>query len=124
MTRFSPMSGTTSASVPIAAIFTKCGSRFSPRPLVPQQRLHDLQRHADTGKRLLGIRAVGSLRIDDGQRVGQRRLRLVMIRDDEIDAELARPLAPPQPPRMPQSTDTMTRAPAACSRSTVAGCRP
>ena len=33
MTRFSPTSGTTSASVPIAATLRKCGSNSGPRPL-------------------------------------------------------------------------------------------
>ena len=63
MTRFSPTSGTTSASVPIAAIFTNAGSQFvAPGSLA--QRLHQLQRHADAGEVLVRIGAVVPLRVD------------------------------------------------------------
>ena len=57
MTRFSPTSGTTSASVPMAAIFTNAGSqRLAAGSLA--QRLHELERDADAGQVLVGIRAV------------------------------------------------------------------
>ena len=46
ITRFSPTSGTTSASVPMAATFRKCGSASAPRPAGGHQRLHELQRDA------------------------------------------------------------------------------
>ena len=67
-------SGTTSASVPIAATLTKCGSSSAPRPLCGEQRLHQLERDADAGQHLVRIRAVAPLRVDDGQRRRQRRL--------------------------------------------------
>ena len=55
MTRFSPTSGTTSASVPSAAIFTKRGSHLS-RPDRRAERLDELERHADAGEVLVRIR--------------------------------------------------------------------
>ena len=54
MTRFSPISGTTSASVPIAATLTNAGSQLV-RPGLSAQRLHQLQRHADAGEVLVRI---------------------------------------------------------------------
>ena len=89
MTRFSPTSGTTSASVPMAATLMKPGSQLS-RPARRHKRLHQLQRDADAGQVLVGIGAVVPLRIDHRQRRRQLRVRLVMIGDDQIDAELAR----------------------------------
>ena len=124
MTRFSPTSGTTSASVPIAAILTNAGSQAS-RPAFWHKRLHQLQRDADAGQVLVGIacsrRASG---LTTAQRRRQLGVGLVMVGDDEVDAELARRAAPRPAPRMPQSTETITWAPSACSRSMVAGCSP
>ena len=57
MTRFSPTSGTTSASVPIAATLMKPGSQLS-RPVCAAERLHQLQRDADAGQVLVRIAAV------------------------------------------------------------------
>ena len=57
MTRFSPTSGTTSASVPIAASLTKPGSQLLAAGAAAE-RLHQLQRDADAGEVLVGIRAV------------------------------------------------------------------
>ena len=54
MTRFSPTSGTTSASVPIAAILTNAGSHLL-RPGASAQRLHELERDADAGQVLVRI---------------------------------------------------------------------
>ena len=54
MIRFSPMSGTTSASVPIAATFTNAGSHARAAGL-RAQRLHQLQRHADAREVLVRI---------------------------------------------------------------------
>ena len=63
ITRFSPTSGTTSASVPIAAILTNAGSHFAlPGPCA--QRLHQLQRDADPGEMLVRIGAVVAFRVD------------------------------------------------------------
>ena len=89
MTRFSPTSGTTSASVPIAATLMKPGSQLS-RSGCAAQRLHQLQRDADAGEVLVGIAAVVPLRVDHRQRRRQLGVRLVMVGDDQIDAELAR----------------------------------
>ena len=61
MTRFSPTSGTTSASVPIAAILTNAGSHLL-LPGARAERLHQLQRDADAGQVLVGIGAVVALR--------------------------------------------------------------
>ena len=72
MTRFSPTSGTTSASVPIAAILTNAGSHLS-LPGARAQRLHQLQRDADAGEVLVGIGAVVALRVDHRERRRQRR---------------------------------------------------
>ena len=57
ITRFSPTSGTTSASVPIAAILTNAGSQRLAAGL-RAQRLHQLQRDADAGQVLVRVRAV------------------------------------------------------------------
>ena len=89
MTRFSPTSGTTSASVPMAAILTKAGQPLL-LPVRGAERLHELQRDADAGEVLVGIRAVVPLRVDDGERRRQRRARLVVVGDDEVEPELAR----------------------------------
>ena len=66
MTRFSPTSGTTSASVPMAAILTNPGSQLS-RPGRSAECLHHLQRDADAGERLVRVGAVAPLGIDDRQ---------------------------------------------------------
>ena len=89
MTRFSPTSGTTSASVPIAAILTNAGSHFALAG-THAQRLHHLQRDADAGEVLVRIRAVVPLGIDHGEGRRQRAFGLVMVGDDQIDAEFAR----------------------------------
>ena len=89
MTRFSPTSGTTSASVPMAAILTNAGSHLRLAGALAQ-RLHQLQRDADAGEVLVGIRAVVALGIDHRERRRQRAFGLVVIGDDQIDAELAR----------------------------------
>ena len=88
MMRFSPTSGTTSASVPIAATFTNAGSQFA-CPVRVAQRLHQLQRDADAGEVLVRIGAVVALRVDDRERLRQLGVGLVMIGDDQIDAQLA-----------------------------------
>ncbi len=91
---------------------------------VRAERLHQLQRDADA--REVSCRDTwqscrfGLITASAG---GSVSLGLVMVRDDQIDAELrARRAASPL--RMPQSTETMTRAPCACRRSIEAGCRP
>ena len=57
----------------------------------PAQRLNQLQRHTDTREVLVGIVAIVPLRIDHRDRVRQLGIRLVVIRDDQVDVELARP---------------------------------
>ena len=54
MTRFSPTSGTTSASVPIAATLMNPGSQLVAAGRAAE-RLHELQRDADAGQVLVGI---------------------------------------------------------------------
>ncbi len=88
MTRFSPTSGTTSASVPMAAILMKPGSQAVVARLAAE-RLHELQRHADTRQVLVRIGAIAALGIDHGERRRQFRVGLVMVGDDQIDAEFA-----------------------------------
>ena len=92
-------------------------------PGLPAERLHQLQGHADARQVLVRIRAVVALGVDDGERRRQLGVRLVVIRDDQVDAELARARAA-SAPRMPQSTETTSATPSACSRSIAAGCRP
>ena len=89
MTRFSPTSGTTSASVPMAAILMNPGSQLLASRLAAE-RLNELQRHADARQMLVRIRAVVALRVDHGERRRQLGVGLVMVGDDQIDAELAR----------------------------------
>ncbi len=89
MTRFSPTSGTTSASVPIAATFTKAGSQRV-LPGARAQRLHQLQRDADARQVLVRVGAVVPLRVDDRERRRQLAVGLVVVGDDQVDAELAR----------------------------------
>ncbi len=116
MMRFSPMSGTTSASVPMAATLTNAGSQPSASGS-HAQRLHQLQRHADAGEVLVGIGAVVPLRVDDRERLRQLGVGLVVVGDDQVEPERARVQAPPRrrgcrsPPRSPAVT------PSACSRS-------
>ena len=57
----------------------------------PAERLNQLQRHADARQILVRIVAVVPLRIDDRDRIWQLGIRLVVIGDDQIDVELARP---------------------------------
>ena len=122
MTRFSPTSGTTSASVPIAATLMKPGSQLlAAGPSA--ERLHQLQRDADPGQMLVGIAAIAALGVDHGER--RRQLVSgswwsVMMRS--TPSSRARRAA--SAPRIPQSTETTSATPSACSRSIAAGWRP
>ena len=89
ITRFSPTSGTTSASVPSAAILTKPGSHL-PFPARVHSACTSFSATPTPARCLSGIGAVVPLGVDHGERVGQRAFGLVVIRDDEIDAQLAR----------------------------------
>ncbi len=55
------------------------------------QRLDQLQRHADAGQMLVRIAAVGPLGIDDGEGARQFAVGLVVVGDDEVEAELGGP---------------------------------
>ncbi len=55
------------------------------------ERLHEFQRHTDARQVLVGIRAVVAFGIDHRDRVRQRALGLVVVGDDQIDAEFPRP---------------------------------
>ena len=89
MTRFSPTSGTTSASVPIAAIFTKAGShlrlagavRTAPAPASARRR----RRRGACRDRCSRAR-FGLITASAG---GSVAVRLVVVGDDQIDPELA-----------------------------------
>ena len=52
------------------------------------ERLNQLQRDAHTGKVLIGVGAVVTFRVDHREGVRQFGARLVMIRDDQVDAQL------------------------------------
>ena len=84
MTRFSPTSGTTSASVPIAAIFRNAGSHFSRPPSGTAPARSSARRRRRPGA--CRDTAVGALRIDHRERRRQRRLGLVVVGDDQVDA--------------------------------------
>ena len=90
MTRFSPTSGTTSASVPSAAILTKPGSHL-PLPARVQSACTSFSATPTPARCLSGYVQSWRLGLMTATRVGQRALGLVVIGDDEIDAELARP---------------------------------
>ena len=90
MTRFSPTSGTTSASVPMAAILTNAGSRLE-RSVRPHSACTSFNATPTPARFLSGYAAVVPLRVDHRERARQLDVRLVMVGDDEIDAELARP---------------------------------
>ncbi len=55
-----------------------------------EERLHELQRHAHAGQDFFRIRTVGTLRVDHGERRRQRRVGLMMVGHDQIDAEFPR----------------------------------
>jgi hypothetical protein len=54
------------------------------------QRLHELERDAHAGQVLVGIRTVVPLGIDDRDGIRQIAVGLVVVGDDEIEAQLAR----------------------------------
>ncbi len=90
MTRFSPTSGTTSASVPSAAIFTNAGSHFS-LPGAHAQRLHELERDADARQVLVRVAAIdGASGLSTATARGSSASGLVVIRDHHVHAEFRR----------------------------------
>ena len=123
MTRFSPTSGTTSASVPMAAILTNAGSQRRV-PGLRAQRLHQLQRDADAGQVLVGIGAVVPLRVDHRQRLRQLGVGLVVVGDDQIDAELARAARRLGAADAAVDRDDQLRRRRRAGDRCVAGCRP
>ena len=96
--RFSPVSGTTSATVAMATSLrndSADAAQLFRGPLESaQQRLHQLERHARAAQVLLGVAAVRPIGIEHGH--GRRQLRLgqVMIGDDHVDAQLVGARAP------------------------------
>ena len=59
-------------------------------PALHAQRLHQLQRDADAGEVLVRVRAVVPLRVDHRERLRQLGVRLVVVRDDQVEPERAR----------------------------------
>ena len=59
-------------------------------PVRGAETLNELQRHAHAGEVLVGIRAIVPLGIDDGNRRRQLGARLVVIRDDQVEAQFPR----------------------------------
>jgi len=55
------------------------------------ERLHQLERDADAGQVLVGIAAVVALRVDHGKAIGQIGIRLVVVGNDQVDAQVAGP---------------------------------
>ena len=107
MTRFSPTSGTTSASVPMAASSRKPGSQAS----------RDARRHnACTSFSATPTPARYLSGYEQSKRFGlmtancrrQRIVRFVMVGDDEVDAS-SRARRAASAPRMPQSTEMIAR---------------
>ena len=90
MTRFSPTSGTTSASVPIAAILTNAGSHLL-RPARPQSACTSFSATPTPARYLSGYEQSWRFGIQHGHRHRQLVVRLVVVGDDQVDAELARP---------------------------------
>ena len=122
MTRFSPTSGTTSASVPIAAIFTKAGIHFC-RPARSHSACTTLRATPTPARYLSGYEQSGRFGLmtaKAGGSVPSGSWWSVMIRS--TPSSLARRAA--SAARIPQSTDTISRTPSACSRSMAAGWRP
>ncbi len=87
------------------------------------ERLHELQRDADAREILVGIVAIVAPRVDDRDRDRQLGIGLVVIRDDQVDAQLARALRRLDAANAAVDRDDQ-RTPSACRRSNVSGCRP
>ena len=101
MMRFSPVSGTTSATVAMATILRNDSvirrTLSGGHPSVAEQRLHQLERHAGAAEIFFRIRAIGPIGIEHGQRRRQFGFRQVMIGDDHVDAEFVGARAPLRP---------------------------
>ena len=122
MTRFSPTSGTTSASVPIAAILTNAGSHLL-RPARPQSACTSLRATPTPARFLSGYVQSWRFGFSTATATGSSSSGSwwsVMIRS--TPSSRARRAA--SMPRMPQSTETISDTPSACSRSMAAGWRP
>ena len=89
MTRFSPTSGTTSASVPIAAILTNAGSHF-PLPARSHSACTSFSATPTPARFLSGYVQSCRLGLITASAGGSDAFGLVMIGDDQVDAELAR----------------------------------
>ena len=120
ITRFSPISGTTSATVAMA---TSLRNDFKTRDSFSagqsercKQRLHQLEGHAGAAEVLVGILAIAPVGIQYGERGRKLGLRQVMIGDDDVDAELAAARTTADA-RMPVSTLMISETPMAAARS-------
>ena len=89
MTRFSPMSGATSATVPMAAIFRSDSIEifFS---AAADQLAAELEGDADTRQLLERIGTTVLLRVQHGRCFGKSAGRQVVVGDDHVDAALDR----------------------------------
>ena len=89
--RFSPVSGTTSATVAIAASLRNDSATrrtFSAgQPMCGKQRLDQLERHTGAAQILFQVRAIRAIGIEHRERGRQVRLGQVMVRDDDVDAQ-------------------------------------
>ena len=88
MTRFSPVSGTTSATVAIATSFKNDSSSRSRRAgsnPKPRAALHQLQRDARAAQIFLRIGAIATVGIEHGERGRQFGFGQMMIGDDDVD---------------------------------------
>ena len=84
--RFSPTSGMTSATVPSAASSPYISN--SSAGVAALERGTELERHARAAQVLERAFVVGALGVDNGDGIWQRVARQVVIRDDEVKAQL------------------------------------
>ena len=96
--RFSPCSGTTSATVASATRSSRWNGRFAGRPERRHQRLDQLERDAGAAEAVGARRVVGPLRIDHRERRGQLGAGQVVVGHDHADARAARARARCPPP--------------------------
>ena len=99
---------------------------FSIQPLAAAELLGDrpsqLVRHQGAGRILVGIGRL-QRRVHDGDGIRQGPARLVMVGDDQIDAEL-RATSAASNAAMPQSTVISRRVPASAKDRTASQLRP
>ena len=91
MVRFSPIKGATSAMVPRQAMRSR-GFERGGTIAADGDRLRQLERQSGAGEIAEGIAAGGLVRVDLHGLRGNLVRRQVVIRDDDVDARLARSL--------------------------------